>query len=309
MPKYSYADCLRNSYKVNWRVEDVLGDRRFDIAKRWLPESLSGTATVTCLDAEDQRLLTHVEMAAYAHLFGYVEEFIAPKVTELANEHQIDHREAFDALTNFAAEEVKHMMLFRETRKLIDQTLGFEHRLIGGCDDTARFVLSKSNAAVLLFTAVLEWLTQRHFEDAWRDDASLDAMTKRIFRAHWVEEAQHAKMDHLETLRAFATLDEAQADAAVDEVAELLTAVDGLLQQQAELDVANFETYRGATLDAADREQVYAAVLRAKRWTFIETGVTHPRVTELLEEITTPAQRARIEAALEPILGYEPACA
>jgi hypothetical protein len=98
MPTYSYAKSLANAYKVNWRIEDVLGQERFDTTKRWLPKRLSGADFVTCLDAEEQRVLTQVEMAAYAHLFGYVEEFIAPKVTELAQDFAVEQREAFDAL-------------------------------------------------------------------------------------------------------------------------------------------------------------------------------------------------------------------
>ena len=51
---YSYAACLENAYKVNWRIEDVLGGRAFDLGKRWLPMSLSGASRVTCLDAAEQ---------------------------------------------------------------------------------------------------------------------------------------------------------------------------------------------------------------------------------------------------------------
>ena len=30
MPAYSYARCLKNAYKVNWKIDDLLGDRQFD---------------------------------------------------------------------------------------------------------------------------------------------------------------------------------------------------------------------------------------------------------------------------------------
>jgi hypothetical protein len=30
MANYSYGECLRNSYKINWRIEDVLGNQTFD---------------------------------------------------------------------------------------------------------------------------------------------------------------------------------------------------------------------------------------------------------------------------------------
>jgi hypothetical protein len=302
MPNYSYADCLEQSYKVNWRIDDVLGDRRFDPSKRWLPASLSGAARITCLTADELRRLTHVEMAAYAHLFGYVEEFIAPQVVELAAEHELVDREAFDALTNFAAEEVKHMTLFCEIRKLVDETLGFEARLVGGADETARFVLSKDRGAVLLLTAVIEWFTQRHFIEAWREDADLDSLTKNIFRAHWLEESQHARMDHLEALRAFEGMDGARRDTAIDDLIELVGAVDGLLQKQSELDVANLETLIGRTLRPYERDEVYEHVLGAKRWTFIETGVTHPRFEELFVEVTTNDQRERVGGALATVL-------
>ena len=42
MPTYSYEKCLENSYKVNWRIEDVIGGREFDPDRRWLPSRLSG---------------------------------------------------------------------------------------------------------------------------------------------------------------------------------------------------------------------------------------------------------------------------
>jgi len=302
MPSYSYSRCLANAYKVNWRIEDVLGERRFEPSKRWLPMRLSGASFVTVLDEEEKRKLTHVEMASYAHLFGYVEEFIAPKVTELSRDFQIDQREIFDALTNFAAEEVKHMNLFRRLRERVDQTLGFETRLIGDQAATAHYVLSKSSGAVLLLTACIEWFTQLHFTEAFQDDAGLDPFTKTVFRAHWQEESQHAQMDHLETLRAFEKMDEEQRDRAIDELIELVAAVDGLLQKQVGLDIENLARYLGRAFSPFELSDLESGLLRAKRWTFIESGVTHPRFQELFAEVTTPAQQARVGEALAGLL-------
>jgi hypothetical protein len=305
MKTYSYTEVLKDAYAVNWRIEDIIGGRAFDTKYRWLPPALSATARLSHLDENDRRLLTQVEMAAYAHLFGYVEEFIAPKMLTLAKDHELSGRDAFDALTNFAAEEVKHMNLFREVRRMVDQALGFETALIGGVTETARFVLSKSTGSMLLLTAAIEWFTQLHFKDAMKDDDGLDPLTKRVFRAHWLEEAQHAKMDHLETLRAFAGMTEAEKDTAVDHLIELVGGVDGLLQQQSALDVENFERLRGRALDAATRDEVAREILRAKRWTFILSGVTHPRFEELFLAVTTPAQREKVGLALAPIVASQ----
>lgn len=302
MTTYSYARCLANAYKVNWRIEDVLGDRRFDPTKRWLPLRLSGASSVTCLDDEEKRRLTHVEMASYAHLFGYVEEFIAPKVTELAQDFAVDRREVFDALANFAAEEVKHMNLFRRLRERVDETLGFEARLLDDQAATARYVLSKGTGAVLLLTACIEWLTQLHYTEAFREDGELDPFTKKVFHAHWLEESQHAQMDHLETLRAFEAMDDAERERAIDELIELVGAVDGLLRTQVGYDVENLARELGRDFTAAEREDLERALLRAKRWTFLESGVTHPRFQELFAQVTTPAQQARVGEALSGIL-------
>lgn len=302
MSAYTYADCLANSYRVNWKIGDIIGARWFDAERRWLPARLSGAGRLPDLSAEDRLALNHIEMGAYAHLFGYVEEFIAPKMVTLARDFELEDRSAFDALTNFAAEEVKHMNLFREVRRAVDDAVGFPLALLPGAGDVARAVLSKHTGAVLLLTSAIEWLTQLHYLACFKDDEQIDPFTRHIFKSHWLEESQHARLDHLETLRAFAAMTEADTDRAVDDLIDLVGAVDGLLQTQARLDVDNLERARGRGLGASARREVEAAVLAAKRYTFIESGVTHPNFQELFALVTTPAQQARVQAALAPAL-------
>jgi hypothetical protein len=194
------------------------------------------------------------------------------------------------------------MNLFRRVGERVDAALGFEAARIGAQAETARFVLGKSSGAVLLLMAAIEWLTLRHYVEAFKEDDTLDPLTRDIFHAHWLEESQHAQLDHLETVRAFAAMDERERERAVDELIELVAGVDGLLQAQTDHDLANFQTSIGRLLGPAERVEVRKAVLGAKRWTFIESGVTHPRFQELLVEVTTPTQRARIGAALEGLL-------
>jgi hypothetical protein len=302
MAQYSYGECLQRSYRVNWKISDVVSGQSFDPSRRWLPARLSGADAIGSLSREEKTKLNHVEMGAYAHLFGYVEEFIAPKMVTLARDFEIDNREAFDALTNFAAEEVKHMNLFREVRGHVDAAVRFPLALIPGQKEVARAVLSKQTGAVLLLTAAIEWLTQLHYLTCFKDDEALDPFTRHIFKCHWLEESQHARMDHLETLRAFAGLGDADREMAVDDLIELVGAVDGLLQQQAHLDVDNLERYLDRPLGASAREEVYERVLGAKRYTFIESGVTHPNFLQLFAAVTTPAQQERVQKALASVL-------
>ena len=305
MSAYSYADCLQNSYRVNWKIADVIGGRHFDGSRPWLPARLSAVDRINCLTPSEKVKLTHVEMGSYAHLFGFVEEFIAPKMLTLARDFEIDQREAFDALTNFAAEEVKHMNLFREVRSLVDGALGFSLALLPGAPEVARVVLSKNTGAVLLLTAAIEWFTQLHYLSCFEGDERLDPFTKHIFKSHWLEESQHARMDHLETLRAFRAMSEAEKDQAIDDLIELVGAVDGLLQTQARLDVDNLQACLWRRLGMAERQEIEAAVLAAKRYTFIESGVTHPNFPELFGMVTTPAQQQKVQRALGAVLAQE----
>lgn len=302
MTTYSYGECLKKSYAVNWKIGDVIDGRRFDTARPWLPSQLSAAESLPGLTAAEKVKLTHVEMGAYAHLFGYVEEFIAPTMVTLAKDFAIDNREAFDALANFAAEEVKHMHLFREVRARVDDAVGFPLQLLPAAGDVARAVLGKHTGAVLLLTAAIEWMTQLHYLGCFKDDEALDPFTRHIFKCHWLEESQHARMDHLETLRAFATMPEAEKARAVDDLIDLVAAVHGLLERQTAFDVENFERHLGRTLSAPERQEVGAAVLNAKRYTFIESGVTHPRFQELFAMVTTPAQQDKVQQALGAVL-------
>ena len=303
MPTYTYEKCLENSYKINWRLEEVLGGQQFDTSRRWLPAQLSGADAIGCLNDAEKTKLTHVEMGAYAHLFGFVEEFITPTILRLAAEFEVDQRPAFDALTNFAAEEVKHMTLFRRVRSLVNETIGFEATLLGDEAAVAHAVMSKHIGAVLLLTSVIEWFTQQHYLSGFKDDESLDPFTRAIFKAHWQEESQHAQLDYLEVVRKFAVMTSEEKDQAIDDLIELVGAVDGLLQQQTAHDVDNLARYLDRTFTEAEHEEVATSVLKAKRYTFIESGVTHPNFQLVFTEVTTGAQREKVGAALESLLG------
>jgi hypothetical protein len=94
----------------------------------------------------------------------------------------------------------------------------------------------------------------------------------------------------------------AEKDRALDDLIELVGALDGLLQTQAQLDVDNLQQCLWRRLSQGERAEIRAAVLAAKRYTFIESGVTHPNFLELLEMVATPDQRLKIRRALGTVL-------
>jgi hypothetical protein len=302
MGSESYADCLRQGDRLGWEVSDVMGGRHFDAARPWLPTRLSAADRIGSLSPAEKVKLTHVEMGAYAHLFGCVEEFIAPTMAMLARDLELDRRAASAALGSFAAEEMKHLTLFREVRASVERTVGFPLTLLPGVQDVARSVMRRHTAAVLLLTAAMEWLTHLHHVCCLQADDALDPFTHHILRSHWLEEAEHARIDHLETLRAFRGLTAMEKDRAVDDFIALIGVMDGLLQTQAGLDVENLQRCLWRRLPADEQRDIRGAVLAAKRYAFIESGVTHPGFVDLLSMVTTPAQRRRLQAALVPVL-------
>ncbi len=302
MPEYTYAKSLENAHKVNWRIEEVLGDRQFDTSRPWLPAQLSGAAAISCLNDEEKLKLTHIEMGAYANLFRFVEEFITPTMVNLAQAVELKEGDAFDALTNFAAEEVKHMALFRQVRVLVDDAIGFPLALLDNEREVASVVLSKNVGAALLLTEAIEWFTQLHYLSGFKDEETLDPLTQAVFKAHWQEEAQHAHLDHLEILRAFGAMTAAEKDEAIDDLIELVGAVDGLLQELVMMDLENLARYLDRTFTESESAEISSNLLGAKRYAFIESGVTHKNFLETFTEVTTAPQQEKVQTALGALL-------
>ena len=75
-------------------------------------------------------------------------------------------------------------------------------------------------------------------------------------------------------------------------------AVDGILQLQAGADAAYFAAACGRPVEAAERDAVETAFLKAYRWQYILSGAGHPHFADVLSEMLTEAQTGRIAAAL-----------
>ena len=285
-----------------WRLDDVIGNRHFDLTRRWLPVRLSGADRVACLSPAEKVKLTHVELGAYAHLFACLEEFIAPTMTSLARDRQPEDQEAADALATCAEHELKHVSLFREIRARVDDALGLPLTMMPDAQRIVDVVLSRHPAAVLLLTSAIEWLSQLHYLTCFVDDAALDPLTRHIFESHWREESQHARLEHAETVRAFRGLTLAEQARAIDDFIDLITGMEGLLHIQSRLDVENLQKCIWRRLPKTEQAEILTAVLAAKRDTFVESGLTHPNFQELLREVATPEQQQKVRQAVGALM-------
>ncbi len=284
---YTYQDCLDNFNQVSWREDDVLAGKNFDFSKRFLPNKLTGVDEIGCLNDDEKRQLNQIMGNGYCHIFAFVEEFIVPTIMEEAMNDVYGDEVKIRSLMRFAEEELKHQELFRRSIGLFGQGFGSECGLIPGREEVANVVRSKSKLAVLILTSVIEWFTQLHYIEHVRDDSDLDGLFRDLLRFHWVEEAQHAKMDMLLIGELAENLAPEERETAIDEVIELGGAIDGLLAQQIGLNIEALEKVTGRTFTAAEKEEITTKTQRAWRWTFLVSGLEHPNVAKIVGALTT----------------------
>jgi hypothetical protein len=297
---YSYKDVLENSKKVAWKEDDVLAGRSFDLSKHFLPNSLSGVDEIESLNADEKRKLNQIMGNAYCHLFAFVEEFIVPAVMEEALDNPYGDEVRQRSLVRFTEDELKHQELFRRSIELFNEQFGTTPQLIPGREAVAAVVRSKSKLAVMVLIDIIEWFVQVHYTEHVLDKTELDGLFRDLLKYHWLDEAQHAKMDTMLIAEMVEDMPMAEREAAIDEVLELGGAIDGLLQQQIGLNIDALQAATGRVFTEAERDEIAAKTLHAWRWTFLVSGLEHPKVVKLVEEITDqgPAKIRSVAEAL-----------
>jgi hypothetical protein len=295
-PSYSYEACLQVSERVNWRVEDLIGgEKRLDFSRAFLPEALARVEPLEFLTPVERLALNQIRAHGYLYMFGLVEEFILPFVLDHARPslQQDDYRTR--ALLQFASEEAKHIQLFKRFREDFLAGFGSHCEVIGPPEAVATAVLSHDPLAVAITILHIEWMTQAHYVESVREDRTLDPQFKSLLKHHWLEEAQHAKLDTLMVESLAAERGEAERASAVGEYLEIGGFLDQGLQKQVELDLESFERATSRRLTAAERDRFVAVQLQAQRFTFLGSGMSHPNVLATLGRLG-PELRQQIAA-------------
>ena len=295
MPKYDYRETIVVSERVNWRLEDIVGDdKRLDFSKPFMPESLARVEGLSFLNANEKRVLNQIRGHAYLRIFGLVEEFILPFVLDHVRPSLDKDDYRVRAFLQFATEEAKHIQLFKIFGEDFKNGFGSECTVIGPPSAVADAVLSHQALAVALVILHIEWMTQRHFIDSVRDNQDIDSQFKSLLKNHWLEEAQHAKLDTLMVEAIADGMSAEEIEKAIDEYLEIGGFLDEGVRQQAIFDMEAFERATGRIFSEAEREEFIRVQHQANRWTYIGTGMTHPKFLETLEYLN-PEQRRRIE--------------
>jgi len=298
-----YARCIDISKRVRWDIDkDVIRGRSLDFSQKFLPDGLSRVDRLEFLTDDEQRFLSQVQGRTYANLFGLIERYINAKILEVSREHWFGDQVALEALIRFSDEELKHQELFRRVEALAAAEMPAGYRVAADANEVAKIVLSKSTWAVMALTYHVEIFTQVHFKTSIEPEADLSELWKDVFLYHWKEESQHAVIDELEWRREDAKVSDEARDQSVTDLIDLVVAVDGILQGQADADSDYFVTAIERDLNASEVHAVRDVVLEAYRWQYIVSGIKDGRFLNVLTELIDDGQAQRINEALNPLM-------
>ena len=292
---FNYEATLASSLRAAWQLDDVLAeDQELDFDRNFMPESLSRTAGLETLTPSEQRVLNQIAGNTYLHIFGVVEEFILPFLMDHAREILREDDYRVRALLNFASEEAKHIQLFKRFAAAFNRAFPVECEMIGPSEAIGAEVLRHDPLAVALVILMIEWMTQQHYLGSIRDDGDIDPLFKSLMKHHWMEEAQHAKIDTLIVEALAEGKTEAEIQSAMDDFFAIGAFLDGGLASQTKFNLDALEKVIGSKLQ--NRELIEQQQHQAARWTFVGSGMVHPRFREILGAIS-PAALARIDEA------------
>ena len=292
---FNYEATLSSSLRAQWHLDDVLRpDQQLDFSLNFMPESLARTAALEELNPFEQRVLNQISAHQYLSIFGIVEEFILPSLLDHARPHLLGDDWRVRAILNFASEEAKHIHLFKRFHRAFVRGFPVECQVIGPSEAIGAEVLKHDPLAVGLVILMIEWMTQQHYLGSIRDDGDLDPLFRSLMLHHWMEEAQHAKLDTLIVDALADGSSEEQIDKAIDGFLEIGKFLDDGLKMQAGFNLDALERAIGRPVD---REAILPQQHQAARWTYIGSGMVHDRFIDALETLSPRAAQRIAQAA------------
>jgi hypothetical protein len=300
--RLNYQHLLETSRRVNWRLEDLLGEgRRLDFTRPFLPETFAQTEPLGFLSASEKLKLNQIRARGYLGLFELVEAFVVPFISGQADDGAAAEPFRAQALCHFAGEEEKHRQLFSTVLREFDAAFGTKCGLIGPAEDICRAILGHGPLAVTIAILGLEWMSQGHYLGSIKDSRNLDPQFKSLLKHHWIEEAQHAKLDAL-VFKSLAQRHSAHDIAtAVQEYFQIGAFLDGGFKQQAELDLNSLERSIARTLSQDERRQFLNVQHQALRWTFLGSAMENRNFLAVLASVSDE-MAARVEQAAKSFI-------
>jgi hypothetical protein len=288
-----YAGIVGASERVAWTVDGVFRGRGIDPAKPIVPASWVGTDALAFLGAQEQLVLNHCRAFSYVHLLGNFEEFIPLHLTDGVPAAWQGDRAQLRALLRFGEEELKHQELFRRAEAVLEACCGHP---FGRHFDAGKVRVTAFTNAILEFPVLprflillaLEWGTQRHYVDSIRDltDQRGAALYVDVLKAHWLEEAQHAKTDALEVARLARGMSADELRESFEGVAKLGALVDRAFAGQVNEEIDTVRQVTGRSFSADESAALRDTLHRSMSASIAGVALTHPGFVRVACELS-----------------------
>ncbi len=293
---YAYEDILKAAKRIDWTVEEIIGrGQQLDFTRPFMPESLARTEGLGFMNEQEKLIFNQIRGHSYLYIFMLVEEIILPFVEEHANREGIQNPIETEAFMQFAAEESKHIELFAKFREKFQADFGTEIEVIGPVEQIAKAIMANHPLAVAITTLHIEWMTQGHYVDSVKNNVELCPQYESLLRHHWMEEAQHAKLDSNMVLALGEGLSQDELKLVLEDYFKIGGILDDGLQIQAKFDREAFERVTGRILTPEECAIYQDVQSQAFRWTYLGSGMTHPNFLKTLEALA-PFMRETVES-------------
>ena len=294
--QYAYEDVIRAAKRVNWSVEDLIGQgQKLDFEKPFLPEDLARTGGLHFMSPREKVIFNQIRGHGYLYIFSVLEEIILPFIEDHARREGIETNAETEAFLQFADEEAKHIELFTKFREEFQAGFKTDISVIGPVAAIAEAIMAHHPLAVALVTLHIEWMTQDHYLSSVKNNAALCPQFESLLRHHWMEEAQHAKLDTNMVLTLGAGLPHAELQQVTQDYFKIVAILDSGLQQQATFDREAFEKATDRTLTLNNAAACEEAQKQALRWTYLGSGMNNPNFLSTLETLA-PFMRDAVES-------------
>jgi hypothetical protein len=282
---FTYRDVIRNSIKVCWQVDDLIPpDFELDLTRPQLPEAIARAMVLDFLSEREQLALNHIRSHAYMNIFIFVEEYVIAQTLHHAEAELFGDHDALRALLRFSEEEIKHQAMFNRYCTAFKQAFQGPCEVLSSAAQVANVILGHPPMGVMLTTLHLEIVTQQHYIDSIRDHGT-NPLFVRLLKHHWLEEAQHTKIDMLELAKMAEHADPEAVQGAFRDYLAIVASLDDLLRQQVEMDLVSIQAFCGREFTDGQKEQYRELQHDSYRRDFIRLSVTHPQFLNFCGEL------------------------
>jgi hypothetical protein len=127
-----------------------------------------------------------------------------------------------------------------------------------------------------------------------RDNQALDPQFCSLLRHHWLEEAQHTRLDTLMIQNIALNLDDAEIQTGIQDYFEIVKFLNSGLQMQVQLDLESLSQATGRSFSDEDKQEIQTIQEKSYQWTFLGSGITHQNFRKTFGQLR-PAELPKLD--------------